>query len=149
MKYKIVIVPFPFDDLSSSKARPAVCLTDEIQPYGHIVLAFITSRVAANPSATDFVIDLQNADFAPTGLKVSSTVRLHRLMTVSSKLSNANLASYRKVSRRKSKTACGYYSQSEKFTAEKQFTEKSAIVADLLPSGAKDLGFKSSLENRA
>ncbi len=74
MKYKIVIVPFPFDDLLSQKVRPAVCLTDEIQPYGHIVLAFITSRVSANPSATDFVIDSQDADFSPTGLKISSTV---------------------------------------------------------------------------
>jgi mRNA interferase MazF len=83
MKYKIVIVPFPFDDLSSQKVRPAVCLTNEIQPYGHIVLAFITSQVSMNPSDTDFVIDSNDADFAQTGLKVSSTVRLHRLMTVS------------------------------------------------------------------
>ena len=83
MKYKIVTVPFPFDDLSANKVRPAVCLTDEIQPYGHIVLAFITSKVSVNPSATDFVIDLQDADFAQTGLKVSSTIRLHRLMTIS------------------------------------------------------------------
>ena len=83
MKYKIITVPFPFDDLSSNKVRPAVCLTDEIQPYGHIVLAFITSKVSANPSDTDFTIDSQDADFAQTGLKVSSTIRLHRLMTVS------------------------------------------------------------------
>ena len=86
MKYKVVIVPFPFDDLSGQKARPAVCLTDEIQPYGHVVLAFITSKLSANPSVTDFVIDLQDTDFALTGLKVSSTVRLHRLMTVNSKI---------------------------------------------------------------
>lgn len=83
MKYKIVLVPFPFDDLSAIKVRPAVCLTGEIQPYGHIVLAFITSKVSAAASATDFVIDSQSADFAQTGLKVSSTVRLHRLMTIS------------------------------------------------------------------
>ena len=82
MKYKIVLVPFPFDDLTANKVRPAVCLTDEIKPHGHIVLAFITSRVAASASATDFVIDKSDADFATTGLKVSSTVRLHRLMTV-------------------------------------------------------------------
>ena len=86
MKYKIVIVPFPFDDLSGQKARPAVCLTEEIQPFGQVVLAFITSKLSANPSATDFVIDSQDADFALTGLKVSSTVRLHRLMTVSNKI---------------------------------------------------------------
>lgn len=97
MKYKIVIVPFPFDDLSSSKVRPAVCLTDEIQPYGHIVLAFITSRVSANPSATDFVIDSQDADFALTGLKVSSTIRLHRLMTVSSKIIKRELGELSKI----------------------------------------------------
>lgn len=83
MKYKVLLVPFPFDDLSANKVRPAVCLTDEIQPHGHIVLAFVTSKVSANPSGTDFVIDSQNADFARTGLKVSSTVRLHRLMTIS------------------------------------------------------------------
>jgi mRNA interferase MazF len=76
-------VPFPFDDLSANKVRPAVCLTDEVQPYGHVVLAFITSRISAAPSATDFIIDSQAADFAQTGLKVSSTIRLHRLMTIS------------------------------------------------------------------
>ena len=32
------------------------------------------------------VIESQDADFSLTGLKVSSTVRLHRLMTVSSRI---------------------------------------------------------------
>ncbi len=82
MKYKIVLVPFPFDDLTASKVRPAVCLTNEIKPHSHIVLAFITSRVSASASATDFVIDKSDADFVATGLKVSSMIRLHRLMTV-------------------------------------------------------------------
>ena len=82
MKDKIVLVPFPFDDLTASKVRPAVCLTDEIKPHSHLVLAFITSRISASTSATDFVIDKSDADFATTGLKVSSTIRLHRLMTV-------------------------------------------------------------------
>jgi mRNA interferase MazF len=82
MKHKIVLVPFPFDDLRASKVRPAVCLTDEIKPYGHVVLAFITSRVAPSMSPTDLVIDKADPNFAATGLKVSSAVRLHRLMTV-------------------------------------------------------------------
>jgi len=83
MKYKMVLVPFPFDDLSSKKVRPTICLTDEIKPYKHIVLAFITSRVSLSPEPTDFVIESKDADFAKTGLKVSSMLRLHRLMTVS------------------------------------------------------------------
>lgn len=82
MKYKIVLVPFPFDDLTVNKVRPAVCLTDEIKPHNHIVLAFVTSQISASASATDFVINKSDADFATTGLKVSSTIRLHRLMTV-------------------------------------------------------------------
>ncbi|MEJ7848930.1 MAG: type II toxin-antitoxin system PemK/MazF family toxin [Pyrinomonadaceae bacterium] len=82
MKYKIVLVPFPFDDLKANKVRPAVCLTDEIQPHSHIILAFITSQVSSNPSPTDFVINKIDTDFGTTGLKISSTVRLHRLMTV-------------------------------------------------------------------
>lgn len=86
MKYKIVLVPFPFDDLSSSKVCPAVCLTDEIKPFGHVVLAFITSKVSHHPSPTDFVVDETDADFAVTGLKVSSTIRLHRLMTIARRI---------------------------------------------------------------
>ena len=82
MKYKIVLVPFPFDDLTANKVRPAVCLTDEIKPHSLIILAFITSRISTSASATDFVIDKSDTDFATTGLKVSSTIRLHRLMTV-------------------------------------------------------------------
>lgn len=85
MKHKIVLVPFPFDDLSASKVRPAVCLTNEVTPYGHVVLAFITSNIL-NPAKTDLVIDVADRDFAVTGLKVSSTIRLHRLITVSRKI---------------------------------------------------------------
>jgi len=80
-KYKVVLVPFPFDDLSSSKVRPAVCLTEPIGPHRHVVLAFVTSRVLAQPLATDLVIDSSDADFTITGLHVSSTLQLHRLMT--------------------------------------------------------------------
>jgi mRNA interferase MazF len=44
-KHKVVLVPFPFDDLSGAKVRPAICLTEPIGPYRHVVLAFITSKV--------------------------------------------------------------------------------------------------------
>jgi hypothetical protein len=44
---KVVLVPFPFDDLETQKARPAICLTDPLTPHRHIVLA---SSPAANPT---------------------------------------------------------------------------------------------------
>jgi len=64
MKSKIVLVPFPCDDLATHKARPAVCLTDEIRPQNHVVVAVITSPVPSTPSATDLIIDDEHSDFA-------------------------------------------------------------------------------------
>jgi mRNA interferase MazF len=81
---KVVLVPFPFDDLTAQKARPAVCLTDPLGPHHHIVLAFITSREPSEPLASDVVLDSQDPDFGQTGLQVRSTLRVHRLVTVAS-----------------------------------------------------------------
>ena len=83
---KVVLVPFPFDDLSTTKVRPAVCLTDPIGPHRHIILAFITSRIPADLLDSDVVLDANQMDFTTTGLRVSSTLRLHRLMTVTTAL---------------------------------------------------------------
>ncbi len=85
-KGKLVLVPFPFDDLSSAKLRPAVCLTNPIGSHHHVVLAFITSRIPNEILKTDIVIDSKRDNFSITGLRVSSTIRLHRLMTVTTSL---------------------------------------------------------------
>ncbi|MBD2184067.1 type II toxin-antitoxin system PemK/MazF family toxin [Planktothrix sp. FACHB-1355] len=81
-KGKIVLVPFPFDDLSATKVRPAVCLTNPIGPYNHIILAFITSKIPSDLLETDIVLDTTHPDFAASGLHTASTIRLDRLMTV-------------------------------------------------------------------
>lgn len=86
IKGKLVLVPFPFDDLSSDKLRPAVCLTNPIGSHHHVVLSFITSRIPDEVLETDIVIDSKRDDFSITGLHVSSAVRLHRLMTVTTSL---------------------------------------------------------------
>jgi mRNA interferase MazF len=56
-KGKVVLVPFPFDDLSTFKVRPALCLTEPIGANRHIVVAFITSRIDTELSATDVLFD--------------------------------------------------------------------------------------------
>lgn len=91
-RYKVVLVPFPFDDLSSSKVRPAVCLTDPLGPYRHVVLAFITSQAPSRLLDTDLLLDSRDPGFAATGLRVSSTLQLHRLMTASTALIQRQLA---------------------------------------------------------
>ncbi|MBU1208862.1 MAG: hypothetical protein KKH04_18375 [Proteobacteria bacterium] len=65
---KVVLVPFPFDDFSGTKVRPAVCLTDPIGIHRHVILAFISSRMPADLLETDLILDSVQADFATTGL---------------------------------------------------------------------------------
>lgn len=81
-KGDVVLVPFPFDDLSTTKVRPTVCLTDPIGPHRHVVLAFISSQVPPSIDDTEILLDPADPDFTTTGLKVPSVLRLHRLMTV-------------------------------------------------------------------
>jgi mRNA interferase MazF len=83
---KIVLLPFPFDDLTGAKVRPAVCLTEPTGPHSHVIVAFISSRIPDDRLDSDFVIEESNPEFSTTGLRVSSTVRLHRLMTVTTNL---------------------------------------------------------------
>ena len=83
-KHKIILVPFPFDDFSELKVRPAVCLTNSIGKHKHVVIAFITSKAPTELEKTDIVLDQDHARFMQTGLKVSSTIRLHRLVTIGS-----------------------------------------------------------------
>ena len=82
MRYKIVLVPFPFDDLESVKVRPAICLTTTIGTYKHVVIAFITSQISKATEISDLPLFTTDIDFERTGLKSNSAIRLHRLTTV-------------------------------------------------------------------
>ncbi len=86
MKYKIVLVPFPFDDLSSTKVRPAICLTEKISNYNHIIVAFITSQIQKTNEQSDILIHKTGSGFEETGLLRSSAIRLHRLVTIPTNL---------------------------------------------------------------
>ncbi|MBM3942281.1 MAG: type II toxin-antitoxin system PemK/MazF family toxin [SAR202 cluster bacterium] len=82
-RHKVFLVPFPFDDLWGTKVRPAVCLTEAIGMHHHVVVAFITSKVVADDlEEWDIVLEPSQDGFAATGLRVPSTIRLHRLSTV-------------------------------------------------------------------
>ena len=80
MKNSIVLVPFPFDDFTNSKIRPALCLTNEIGNYQHIIIAFISSNLDSNLLDTDFLISTNSK--SKTGLKVDSIIKLHKIVTI-------------------------------------------------------------------
>jgi mRNA interferase MazF len=72
---EVVLVPFPFSDLSLSKVRPAVCVADAGR--GDWVLCQITSNPYGDPAA----VPLDAADFASGGLLVASFARPGKLFT--------------------------------------------------------------------
>jgi len=76
----VILVPFPFSDLSQSKVRPAVCLADAGR--GDWILCQLTSNPFGDPDA----IRLDAADFASGGLRVTSYARPGRLFTANESL---------------------------------------------------------------
>ena len=77
---EIVLVPFPFSDLSQSKLRPALVLCDVGR--GDFVLAQITSKPYGDPDA----ILVNNADLATGSLRFDSFVRPGKLFTANTSL---------------------------------------------------------------
>jgi mRNA interferase MazF len=82
VKNSIVLVPFPFDDFSSTKVRPALCLTNEIGKYNHIVIAFISSKLPVDVLESDIIIYSDEVNKQNTGLIVDSVIRLHKIVTI-------------------------------------------------------------------
>jgi mRNA interferase MazF len=77
---EVVLVPFPFSDLSQSKVRPAVCLGDAGR--GDWVLCQITSSPYGDPAAEP----LDAPEFASGGLLVASFARPGKLFTANAAL---------------------------------------------------------------
>lgn len=77
---KVVLVPFPFSDLSQSKLRPALIVADAGR--GDWVLCQITSNPYADPRA----VSLTSASFAKGSLRTASFARPGKLFTASSML---------------------------------------------------------------
>jgi len=76
----VVIVPFPFSDLSETKRRPPLVLAN--LKGDDVILCMITSRAVADT----YAIALDDTDFAAGGLKVASNVRPTRLFTAESSI---------------------------------------------------------------
>ena len=69
----VVLVPFPFSDLSTTKVRPAVVVSGSLYHTTEpdLILAAITSRVAAAGGPLDYVL----RDWQAAGLRYPSAVK--------------------------------------------------------------------------
>jgi mRNA interferase MazF len=82
----VVLVPFPFNDLSTTKQRPALVVSPDAwnaaQP--DVMLVAITSQMNVAPGPQDMV--LAPIDVAAAGLPKPSRVRTTKLFTMHSGL---------------------------------------------------------------
>jgi mRNA interferase MazF len=87
----IVLIRFPQTDLQLGKLRPALIVAVAPGRHADLLLALISSRIYQSVANFDEIINTSDADYAETGLKVRSIVRLGRLATVESSVINARL----------------------------------------------------------
>ena len=75
MKGDVVVIPFPFSDLSGSKRRPALVIAD----WGgaDVMLCQITSQTKADK----LEIPLAQDDFESGGLPIASNIRPNKIFT--------------------------------------------------------------------
>lgn len=76
----IVLIPFPFSDLSSSKLRPAILLAPV--DNGDWILCQVTSKPYDDPRA----VPILDIDFLEGSLQRSSFVRVGKLFTANETL---------------------------------------------------------------
>lgn len=77
----IILVPFPFTDLSGNKVRPALILATQ-KDGDDITVCFISSVPDKKLHKFDVFIDKQDINFKKTGLKLRSVVRITKIATL-------------------------------------------------------------------
>lgn len=75
IKGDVVVIPFPFSDLTQAKRRPALVIT--ALDGDDLILCQITSQSVKD----NYAISLDDKDFETGSLKQSSNVRPNRLFT--------------------------------------------------------------------
>jgi mRNA interferase MazF len=80
VKGDVVVVPFPFSDLSNAKRRPALVLATLTR--NDLILCLITSQTTNDP----YTIAPLNEDFATGSLNKSSYAKPNRVFTANEQI---------------------------------------------------------------
>ncbi len=75
MKGDVVVVLFPFSDLSSTKRRPALVVANLVGDD------FILCQITSKARQDQYTISLEKSDFKDGSLPVQSCIRPNRLFT--------------------------------------------------------------------
>jgi mRNA interferase MazF len=90
---QIVLTPFHYSDLSCSKLRPVLILLQASVRFDDWLVCMVSSRLHQAESGFDELINPTDADFAATGVKVPSILRLSRLAVLDGSLLVGSLGS--------------------------------------------------------
>jgi mRNA interferase MazF len=77
----VVLTRFPFTDLTGASLRPALVVSQG-QIGEDFVLIAISSVVRGSLAPADYTLDSSHPEFATTGLRVRSVLRMHKLAAV-------------------------------------------------------------------
>ena len=83
---QIVLFTFPQTDQATGKLRPALILRRLPGPHEDWLACMISAQLRHEVTGLDDVVRDGDADFADTGLKVSSLIRVTRLAVVSAEI---------------------------------------------------------------
>lgn len=77
---EIVLVPFPYSDLSSTKRRPVLIISNDNynQNFPDVVVCVVTSNLHKD----GYSVELENEDLEIGVLPESSIVKAHKLFTI-------------------------------------------------------------------
>ena len=78
----IVLVPFPFTNLSSVKLRPALVVSAFQLNQQDVIVLFISSVKDRRLSAVDLAITKNSRNFIQTGLKRDSVFKCNKIATL-------------------------------------------------------------------
>jgi mRNA interferase MazF len=81
-KGEIWIAKFPLAGKGGIKTRPTLLLTGLVGPGPEALTGYISSVIPSPLLPSDLLLDPGQPEFAATGLKALSVVRLHKLSTL-------------------------------------------------------------------
>ncbi len=76
----IVVVPFPFSDLSGFKQRPVLILSNDV--YNSQSDDLVTCGITTHIKNVDYSIVLENSDLKEGYIPVTSRIRIDKLFTL-------------------------------------------------------------------
>lgn len=89
----IVLIPFPFTDLTSTKLRPALIVSPTDARTDDVIVCFISSKWQNARKSCHFVLRDRDRHFQQSGLKTTSVFRFDKIATLNKKLILGELGS--------------------------------------------------------